>query len=351
MSGARPGVFPEGLLPLQEVSVAEALAGLGRATLCVNDPPWSRIVAGLPAPVRVVQAGDMELARLETLLASEPDGDTVVGIGGGSAIDTAKFIAWKSGKVLVQVPSITSVDAAFTDAIGVRVDGRVRYVGQLLPKHVVLDIPLVQSAPRHMNRAGMGDVLSCHTGLWDWRAAVRAGQGAPWHDAAAALGTSLLAELDAAAEDIKAVSVDGVRWLASAYRRVGAACAQLRHSRFEEGAEHFIAYTYEHLTGRHPLHGELIALCVFVASELQANQADAVRSVIERTGVRAHPEDLGVDEASFVRTLCAARDYARQEALDHSVLDECVIDEARARAAWRSACTLPRVSIASSPAA
>ncbi len=45
---------------------------------------------------------------------------TVVGLGGGSALDTAKFIAWKTGKRLIQIPSITSVDAGFTDAIGVR---------------------------------------------------------------------------------------------------------------------------------------------------------------------------------------------------------------------------------------
>ncbi len=345
MSGVSAPAFPDGLLPLLELPVADVLAGLGRVTLCVNDPPWSRIAATLPAPVRVVHAGDMDLAHLESLLAQETDGDAVVGLGGGSAIDTAKFIAWKTGKTLVQVPTITSVDAAFTDAIGVRVDGRVRYVGKLLPQQVVLDIPLVQSAPKHMNRAGMGDVLSCHTGLWDWRTSVAAGKGVPWHDAAAALGATLLAELDAAADDIHAVSADGVRWIASAYRRVGAACAQLRHSRFEEGAEHFLAYTYEHLTAQHPLHGELIALFVFVASELQGNQADAVRELITRTGVRAHPEDLGLDEASFVHTLRSAREYARREDLDHSVLDEREIDAVRGHAAWRSACMLPRVLV------
>ena len=348
------------LLPLLEAPLAEVLAGAGRYTLCANDPPWSRIAAGLPAPARLIHAGDMTLGALEALLRAEPDSanpdaaslaaamfdcDTVVGLGGGSAMDTAKFIAWKTGKPLLQVPSITSVDAAFTDAIGVRVDGRVRYIGNILPQSVVLDIALVQSAPKHMNRAGMGDVLSCHTGLWDWQLAVLHGRGVPWHDEAAALGQTLLRELDAAAEDISAVSAGGVRWLASAYRRIGAACAQLRHSRFEEGAEHFLAYAYEHQTGAHPLHGELIALCVFAMSSLQGNKAQLVRRVIKRSGVRAHPADLDIDEADFVRALTGMQDYVQREALDFCIAHVRPIDAQLAAETWQLVQSLPRVQI------
>ena len=65
----------------------------------------------------------------------------------------------------------------------------------MLPQYVVLDIDLVCSAPKRMNRSGVGDVLSCHTGLWDWRFAVDRGEGVPWDAAAASLGRQLLVEL------------------------------------------------------------------------------------------------------------------------------------------------------------
>jgi glycerol dehydrogenase-like iron-containing ADH family enzyme len=112
---------------------------------------------------------------------------------------------------LVQIPTITSVDAGFTDAIGVRSEGRVRYVGTIVPEEVVLDIELIRSAPARLNRAGIGDVLSCHTGLHDWRAAVGAGEGVAWNDAGADLGLTLLAELDSMVADIH----DGTRRTAS----------------------------------------------------------------------------------------------------------------------------------------
>ena len=185
---------------IEERSISDVLAGIGRYTICANDPPWSSVAARVAPPARVIIVASMELAHLESLVAQEPDSDTVVGLGGGFAIDTAKFIAWKTGKRLIQIPSITSVDAGFTDAIGVRSDGRVRYIGRVLPEYVALDIDLVRSAPKRMNRSGVGDILSCHTGLWDWRFAVDRGEGAPWDAAAASLGRQLLVELDERAE-------------------------------------------------------------------------------------------------------------------------------------------------------
>ncbi len=200
---------------------SHTLNALGPYLIAVNDPPWSSIVGQVPTPVTVVSAHEMELAKLERdVEATADDGaEMVVGFGGGTALDTAKFLAWKRGLPLIQIPTITSVDAGFTDAIGIRADGRVRYVGTIEPEMVVLDIDLIRSAPERLNRAGIGDVLSCHTGLHDWRAAVAVGEGVAWDDEAAALGEDLLEELDAALADIAAVTPEGIRFLADAYRR------------------------------------------------------------------------------------------------------------------------------------
>jgi glycerol dehydrogenase-like iron-containing ADH family enzyme len=330
------------LIPIEERSVHEVLGGIGRYTVCVNEPPWSSVAPHVPKPARVIDAWVMEIEHLEGLLAAEPDSDTVVGIGGGSALDTAKFIAWKTGKRLIQVPSITSVDAAFTDAIGVRSDGRVKYIGRIMPQYVVLDIDLVRAAPLRLNRSGVGDILSCHTGLWDWRFAVDRSHGVPWDADAAALGRALLDELDAHVEAIAAVTPDAVRWLASAYQRIGAACGVLRHSRFEEGSEHFLGYAYEHRTGAHPMHGELIAMCVVAISELQANDPDWARDIVVRSGVRANPADLGISRDDFVGSLLALPMYVEHEGLDYSVVNAAPIDAATANRLWQTVWALPR---------
>jgi glycerol dehydrogenase-like iron-containing ADH family enzyme len=326
----------------EEHPIAEVLADLGRYTVCANDPPWTEVSQRVSPATRVVQAWNMDIEHLEAVAAEPDDSEVVVGLGGGTALDTAKFLAWRRGVPLVQAPSITSVDAGFTDAIGVRVDGKVRYVATIVPQLVVLDLDLVRSAPPRLNRAGIGDILSCHTGLHDWRLATAAGHGHPWHEGLAALGAQLLDELEAAADEVNAVSETGVRFLADAYRRIGAGCAWAGHSRFEEGSEHFWAYAYEHATGAHPVHGEIIAFAVCALAHVQGNDPERALSIVARSGARAHPDDLGVSRADFDAALIGLRAYARAEGLDIGVADLTDIDAATADAAWAFVQRLPR---------
>jgi len=327
-----------------ERTAVETIEHLAPYLITVNDPPWSSIADRVPAPATVVPAHEMELAKLDRDVERTADdgAEVVVGFGGGTALDTAKYLAWKRGLPLVQIPTITSVDAGFTDAIGVRCEGRVRYVGTIVPEEVVLDIDLIRSAPSHLNRAGIGDVVSCHTALHDWRAAVEAGAGIAWDDDAAALGEVLLDELDAMVADIHDVTPDGIRWLADCYRRIGAACVALGHSRFEEGSEHFWAYAYEHATGAHHVHGELISFAVVALSHVQHNDPEFAHRVVAQAGVRAHPDDLGITRQQFVDSLVVLRAYSHAEGLDVGVADLTDISVDAAGRAFDFASTLPR---------
>ncbi|MYH56109.1 MAG: iron-containing alcohol dehydrogenase family protein [Acidimicrobiia bacterium] len=330
------------LFDTTEGSISEALDGLPGYTACVNDPPWSDLASSLPSPERVILAWDMNLDHLESLIEGEGDSEYVVGIGGGSALDTAKFISWKTGKPLVQIPTITSVDACFTKDAGIRVDGNVAYLGMVIPDTVVVDIDLIRSAPAHLNRAGIGDILSCQTGLFDWRLASDRGEGVAWDDGLAALGFELLAELDEYAEEVAVVSEEAVRRLVWAYRRIGAACLQASHSRFEEGSEHFLGYAYEFYTGDRQIHGELIAMCVVASASLQGEGQQKAAEIIARSRTRAHPADLGITRAAFDRSLLNLAGYVRRQDLDFSIIDLTPIDRQVADRLWEAVSALPR---------
>lgn len=330
------------MFEIEAKSHAEVLRELDTYTVCASDPPWSGLAGRVPPPLRLVTAGNMDIDHLEALLATEPDSLVVVGLGGGSALDTAKFIAWRTGKDLVQIPSIASVDAAFTDAVGVRVGGNVKYVGEVVPKRVIVDLDLITAAPARLNRAGIGDILSCVTALEDWRLSAERGEGVEWDRGLADLGAQLVDELVEHAGEVGAASPAAILWMISAYQRIGAACRAAGHSRFEEGSEHFLAYCFEARTGARLAHGELVALSVVAMARLQNRNQDLVSGVIERSGITANPLDLGIDREQFVASLLDLAGYVRQQHLDFSVIDLVEIGDSDATSMWDAVTRLPR---------
>lgn len=271
-------------------------ADLVDGALVITQPEvWDQAASRLPGiePAGVVMAGDLSPAGLDRLAADTPPG-RIVGIGGGTAMDTAKWVHWRRSLPLVQIPSLPSVNACFTRMTALRDEGLVRYDGDAVPEVVLVDYTLMRSAPLPMIRAGIGDVLSCHTALFDWRLAVRAGNDPSWDDEAAGASLRYVDSLRDVAPGLRDASDDGIRGLMELHREIGWRCHALGHARFEEGSEHFFAYCFEEVTGRTILHGELVSLGVLVMSSLQGNDPALPASIIEKAGTRHRLPELGI---------------------------------------------------------
>src|SRR5579863_1764509 len=64
---------------------------------------------------RVIYLRSMEYARLLAMELALPPTAIVMGIGGGQAMDAAKYVAWRRKLPLILAPTIVSVDAAVTN--------------------------------------------------------------------------------------------------------------------------------------------------------------------------------------------------------------------------------------------
>ena len=125
---------------------------------------------------KVIFVESTEKKWLDDLITKLGNFCSIIGLGGGQAIDTAKYISWKTNKPFFQFPTSLSVDAVFGHRSAVRIENVVRYVGWSVPECVFIDLDIIKSAPIKINTAGIGDILCFITGVMDWQYARDSGQ-------------------------------------------------------------------------------------------------------------------------------------------------------------------------------
>jgi glycerol-1-phosphate dehydrogenase [NAD(P)+] len=289
-------------------------AGILKRPVIITQPePWAVLHDRLGKnAAHVHMVNTMDHSRISALAATIPDGSAVLGIGGGMAADLAKFVSWKKGMPLVLMPSILSVDAAFCKAIAVREEGKVRYIGAVYPDYFLIDYDLIRSAPKPLNRAGVGDIISIFTALWDWREA-GSRLGEHYDPEVAAQSKGLLDKLLEGAPALRDVTDEGLQLLSELYVGEVRLCEIIGNSRPEEGSEHYIAYCVESITKRAYLHGRLVGLGVLLAGAYQGQDTGPMREFFREIELGATLAETGVSRDEMKTALLRIGDYLKAE--------------------------------------
>ncbi len=246
---------------------------------------------------------------------------TIFAVGGGLAVDAAKYIAKINAMELVSLPTALSVDAFLTWASGVRRDGCVQYLETKPPERLIVDFEVLAAAPATIRAAGICDVLSIATGLWDWRFAEARGLNPPgmayipWvADAAEAI---LQGAIDCAA-GAGAGDRQGLKQLLDCLAMEVQLCNQIGHSRPEEGSEHYFAYAVENDLGKGLPHGDLVGPGILAMAERQGQDSSSLRQALESCHI---PLDT-IPPRVVEETLRSLPDYVRRHNLPYGIAHE-----------------------------
>jgi len=312
------------------------------------NPPWESCARLFPHPPKqVVQVRDLEAETLKEYVktASALKVDCVVGVGGGTAIDAAKFVALKAGLKFIAIPTIVSVNAYVTPRAAVRTEGIVNYIGDKFADLIVIDYSIVKTAPARLNTAGVGDIYSTRIGLLDWKLANEK-YGDQYDADTVKEGERIVARLLSQAQEIRSVSDIGIRTLVELHQeitslqrpytvqRVKSGKSQFHGLWPEEGSEHVYFYSLEKQTGRTFTHGEIVGTGTVISTYLHKRDTGSVIRDLDAFGLMFRPRDTNVSQSEFGKAIYNMQKVALAMGLDYPVLNQ-QIEKRQVADLWR----------------
>ncbi|MFY8216486.1 MAG: iron-containing alcohol dehydrogenase family protein [Chthoniobacterales bacterium] len=203
----------------------------------------------------------------------------VIGIGGGKALDVAKYVGFLAGLPYLAVPTSLSNDGFCSPQSSLAIAGRRRSMASAVPFGVVIDTAVCLHAPRILWHSGVGDLVSKLTAVADWKLAFHA-CGTPIDDFAALLSDASVYQF--IARPIH--DLEGMKLLGTALLLNGISMSISGSSRRASGSEHLISHALDAISARPRLHGLQVGVATYLVSLLQGENSKVICDLFEATG-------------------------------------------------------------------
>ncbi|WP_165249133.1 iron-containing alcohol dehydrogenase family protein [Paludisphaera soli] len=236
-----------------------------------------------------IEVDDASFERATELFAGvRKEIKAVVGLGGGKALDVAKYVAFLARLPYYATPTSLSNDGFCSPQSSLTVRGRRKSLAAALPYAVVVDLDVCKDAPKALWLSGVGDLASKITAIRDWKLAFHA-VGEPVDDFAALLSDATVYQFLGR----PSIDVDGARLLSTSLMLNGVAMEICGSSRPASGGEHLISHALDALVERPRLHGLQVGVATYLTSLLQKNESERIDRLFDETGfwalVRSDP--------------------------------------------------------------
>ncbi len=228
--------------------------------------------------------------------------DAIVAVGGGMAIDYAKYAGFLAGKPVIAVPTALSNDGFCSPGASLRVAGKRVSAPANLPFGVVLDTAVIAKSPPRFTHSGVGDMLSKYSAVHDWKLAY-------WETGEQVNDFAVLIALQSVENFVnypnKSIGdLDFIKLMAGALVMSGIAMEVSGSSRPASGSEHLISHAYEKVAERPSMHGLQVGLASIGTMWLQEHpRLEDVMSVLAETGFMHYVKEHPLDRAAFVEAI------------------------------------------------
>lgn len=294
------------------------------------------------------QNGDViadERSIVQVLLETPDDVDVLIAAGAGTIHDITRFSSYKMKIPFISVPTAPSVDGFTSMGAPLIIRGVKKTIQAQAPVAVFAHTDVLSRAPKEMIAAGFGDMVAKYTSLVDWQFAHWMADE-PYCPFVHQLTEQSLKACVDHIDDIADGGEQGIRVLMNALLQSGIAMLLMGQSYSASGAEHHLSHYWEmeflRRNKRQVLHGAKVGVATPMIIEhyqrvflplwnkleerpksidetarkrLKANAASIqklleslpsprrVRTMLEKVGGAALPEQLGIDLPLVERSL------------------------------------------------
>ncbi|MFC4075605.1 iron-containing alcohol dehydrogenase family protein [Salinithrix halophila] len=302
------------------------------------------VIGDRASRVEVLTCRDNKLDTINELERQvlEDTPDLIFGVGGGKALDMSKVVGTRSNVPVVLFPTAISSDAICSPVAVVKMLNKSTSIGVKMPQAVVIDLDVLASCPPRLMSAGIGDLLSNKTALFDWQLAHKAGKeemntfASLMANNAAESFMNILNQPELEQSQLMKVASEALIMSGIAMSIAGS-------SRPCSGSEHLISHALDYHCGAKALHGEQVAIGVLFAQYLQGEQekVEKLAPYYEKLGLPTHYADLGYTREEMHRAIVKApsmrdrytifNEYDLTDEQIDRILDEVYPDRAKNR--------------------
>lgn len=234
--------------------------------------------------------------------------DIVLGVGGGKAIDVAKYVAFRLGVPMISIPLAPSHDGIASPFASLKGTNKPYSIKTIVPYAVIADIDIIAKAPRRLILSGIGDLLGKFVSVKDWLLASKM-RGEYYGEYAAQLALLSAKHALKYHELIASGSPEGIRILIEALISSGVSMCIAGSSRPASGSEHLFAHALELLAPGRVLHGEAVALGTIIMLYIYGDPLwRKVKNVMKKLGLPTSAEELGLPPEILVKALSMAHE-------------------------------------------
>lgn len=307
-------VYGRGLLP-------ELTEKLNNYLVVTDEFIYDKLKGQLKNNYKTYFVKNVEVETLKQDVEAYRDVDVVVGLGGGMAVDAAKWMAEHMGKKLHSVPTVLSVNAAYCYKSAMRVNSVVTYMGRIFPEAIYIDYDIIQGAPKHLNISGAADLMACLTASYDWKLNNMVTKSHKFSQEIYDGAQYLLGLLAEYIDDIRQVNDKGVYFMSEAYHWVAENSAIMNHTMWESASEHALFDNMEYVCKKAFLHGQIIGLTVYFMSLFQENQHERAYMMLKRLGIDITLKGLGITEEQLRTGLLTAKEFTEKEGIRYTIIN------------------------------